>query len=456
MKCKFTDKSKRYGTLIICCLFYLLWLAIDGYTVKADTQGYVMFALSREPVYPLFLAFFRGIFGTETYFYWVAAAQCVLTGYATWKITDVLTKQFCLGKTSTIIILGLQIAVNMVNRFLSVKKTLYCLEIQTEGVALPLFILFFVQLFMYAVSQKRKNLIGVVGYAILLISTRKQMNVVLVIMVMTALLLLILKHIDWKKIAIFIIMTMVTLFLTRATERGYNYLVRGEAVGHTENSSAFLNNCIFVAEPSDGDKFTDLELRELFLDMLKQVESQGWGYKSAPKNWYEMRAFYADNYDKIAFEVVNPSIAKYVERKGYNDNVERAIAFDEVTEQLLQVLIVQHLPEKLRIIIANAVIGFVNTIAKNAPFLVVVACVIYILFLGTYILQRCMARQLELDILMGMTCISIVSNVCIVAVLIFTQSRYMIYNMPIFYTTFFLLARQVLIKVVKNDKTSLK
>lgn len=444
MKQETTDKMKRGSVLILCCLFYLFWLLIDGYTVSPDTQGYIMFAMSREPLYPSFLALFRWIFGTENYFYWVAAAQCILTGYAAWKITDVLTRQFRLDMFSSMIVLMIQIAVNMVNRFLSVKKTLYCLEIQTEGIAIPIFILFLVQLFLYALSQKTRNLIGTIVFAALLISTRKQMYVVLVMMALTAAFLLCLKRIRWKQFAFLFVATVLTLLLTKVVDRGYNFLVRGEAVEHTTDSSTLLNTCFFVAQSSDSDSFKNPELKALFLDMVEQIENQGWGYNSASGNWYELRNFYSDNYDKIAFDVINPTIARFVEQKGYVDDVEKRLAFDEVAGQLLHVMIVQQLPKKIQVFTANAIIGFANTIAKNHPFLIGVAGVFYLMFVITYIIQYHVAHQSELDILMGITCISIITNVGIVSVLIFAQSRYMIYNMPVFYTTFFLLLRQVI------------
>lgn len=43
----------------ICLCFYLFFAFYDGAVICVDSPGYISMRLSREPFYPLFLAFFE-------------------------------------------------------------------------------------------------------------------------------------------------------------------------------------------------------------------------------------------------------------------------------------------------------------------------------------------------------------------------------------------------------------
>ncbi len=63
---KFLEKKNKYMKwdlvlLGICMIFYLIFPIMDGPEWCVDSNGYATLHISREPLYPLFLAFSRKI-----------------------------------------------------------------------------------------------------------------------------------------------------------------------------------------------------------------------------------------------------------------------------------------------------------------------------------------------------------------------------------------------------------
>ena len=81
--------NTRKKTIKSCCilaallLFFLGMLAACGVGVYNDSEQYITMHIHREPLYPLFLAFFRQISG-EGYLTAAAAVQNILTAVGIW------------------------------------------------------------------------------------------------------------------------------------------------------------------------------------------------------------------------------------------------------------------------------------------------------------------------------------------------------------------------------------
>ena len=56
------EKQDKKIILGISLLFYLFFFFFDGVSIAADSAGYINMSISREPVYPLFLAFLHILF----------------------------------------------------------------------------------------------------------------------------------------------------------------------------------------------------------------------------------------------------------------------------------------------------------------------------------------------------------------------------------------------------------
>ena len=87
----------RYGLLGVSILFFCFWFFFDGIRIAVDAGSYENFSMSREPLYPVFLAIFRNIFGQE-YYAVIGFVQSILWAFSIWYLCDVLYREMKLNR----------------------------------------------------------------------------------------------------------------------------------------------------------------------------------------------------------------------------------------------------------------------------------------------------------------------------------------------------------------------
>ena len=439
----------RYGLLGVSILFFCFWFFFDGIRIAVDAGSYENFSMSREPLYPVFLAIFRNIFGQE-YYAVIGFVQSILWAFSIWYLCDVLYREMKLNRLSFVVLLILNFFLCMSTRFLTGRKSFYSLDIGSEGIAIPLFLLFATELFLYLFKQKNRNLIGVVIYGILLLSVRKQMYIVVLIMGILFTALWLFRQIKFKKLIILCLITIATFIGAVLFDIGYNLIIRGEAVRHSTDSSALLINAVFVATEDDAINIKDEGARELFLDIIRMKEENGWGYESAENGLRNLADHYADNFDNIAFEVVNPLFYDFLDRQGIEDYVERELTFGELNDYMFGSVVKDNVFKMLHVFVANVIKGACNTVAKDSDMLIPAIVFLYMVFvgMGAYLSKK---QKLIPEVWFGiLTAVCIIINVVAVSAMIFSQSRYMIYNMPLFYCSLYVMARKIYEIILKK------
>lgn len=142
----------------------------------------------REPLYPSIVALFRFLFGkggNDEYLLFVVIFQAFLIGYAIYNITKYLSKEFKLNNFGTFTVFFIFIAVSLMNRFLAKRGAMYSNSIMSEGIAYPLYILFIRYCFEYVCTYRRKAFFIATMLSLLLVSTRKQRYVSLVLLIIS-------------------------------------------------------------------------------------------------------------------------------------------------------------------------------------------------------------------------------------------------------------------------------
>ncbi len=161
-------------------LFYLFFAFYDGTVICVDSPSYISMDRSREPFYPLLLALFRKIFGGfggEGYLFGVVLFQSLLAALAAYAIVECARKEFKTSKIESVLILLLPLSVSLLCRFAAGRASMYSNSIMTEGIAIPLYLLFFCCLLEYVINYGLKSLMASVLLVFVLISTRKQMYI---------------------------------------------------------------------------------------------------------------------------------------------------------------------------------------------------------------------------------------------------------------------------------------
>lgn len=436
------DKKIVYIMLIVSIVFHLMWFWIDGIRMGNDTDGYIHFAMAREPLYPVFLAFFRLIFGVNHYLQWVGVFQCLLWGVATWYFCTVLYRKINMSKYSYVFLVFIFFGAVLMTRFLANRKMIYALDIMTEAVVFPLYFLFVLNLFLYISENRKQYFWGTFVFSILLVCTRKQMYMILPVMILIYFIDWIIKRTNWKEFALRFLSVFLIIGISMIVEYSYNYILRGQFVKHSSDS--WSTTLFYTAEPEDAECISDQEVRALFSDIVSEKVEKGWGFESYDGKWTNLYSHYAEHFDLISYGLVKPEFYEFLEEKGIHETVDLELAFGKLNNYIISCLFKNNSKKFFTVYLANMVAGFSNTVAKNSVNLYAVIALLYVSFGGLLFVQMKREGKEKKESLLGLiVAVCILSNVLISSLMIFSQSRYMIYNMPLFYCAYYLLIRKI-------------
>lgn len=459
------DKKTRIfsiATLIASISFYLFFAFFDGAVICVDSPSYIEMSVTREFLYSSLLAVFRVIFG-EQYLLMVVVLQSILAAYAAWNIAVFIRKEFLGdGYILSVIVFLIPVFVSLLNRFVAGRGAMYSNSIMTEGLTISLFLLFFRYLYEYLIHQEKKPLVTASILAAILVATRKQMYVALILLFFVIVFVKVTtpdetkkeKRAKWLKGIGTALFVCITIFLSvTLLDHTYNYIVRGRFVGHTSDSRFVLTMVFYTAEEEYVEELPE-ELQPLYLDIYNKCDEQGYLMHSAGEGWYNNVSHFGDYYDLIQINTMWPAIQDYVDANMTDDSTERELVTDDITNTMITSLLPKTAPRIMVVLFNNVLSGLVTTIAQRNHILIVYSIIAYLGYIGLLLLYRKLAGNTDNTVkLCLLTLLSIIVNVGLVSAVIFCQTRYTIYNMPIFYISGIVLLKSMydLLKNAKHD-----
>lgn len=429
--------------LAVSMLFYLLFPLCDGPVWCVDSGSYVAMDISREPLYPIFLAITRKCVGTEqNSLMFAVILQSLLAGFVTWYAGIIIKRLKHQSIVLQVAAMGFQFAVSLICRFTAVRGSVYIDCIMTEGLGLSLFALFTLELYLYINTDKKRYLAGTLLLSFLLISLRKQMLITLLIMGSVFFWYFIIRDKKFRKFCCLIGLLVGVLLTSKLADRIYNYALRGAWIEHCNNSTGFLCTLLYSSDTEkDSDLFKDDTIKELYLEIMSQADEQQLHYRYAGQGWLAICEHFADSYDAIGYGIINPVIQDYIEENYNLTYVEATLKFDEICGEMSETLIRQSMMPMLQVYIFNIGKGLVNSIAKATPVLCLYAVIAYVGMgiLAGYLATRKKTERMKEQVQRSLSfafivMLAIVINSFVVGVTIFTQPRYMLYSMGFFYT----------------------
>lgn len=238
-------------------------------------------------------------------------------------------------------------------------------------------------------------------------------------------------------VAVFIIAFAARSVLIRV----YNYCEQGLFVETASGKAMSFANILYVADRSDGDAIAEDALRQLFYEMYDAADADKMNYKYAKKGILNSAAYHEKCHDELNFTYFGEPAKRYVgETRGiYTDRYqELMIAVDGVAVQLSSALMPQVLGRYIQNYITVITLGFIRTVAYEHPLLAWYALLIYIVAVVLTIVLWKKDHESMAAAFMAVMLVTIVGNVCATALMIQCISRYMIYNLPLFYMAGFL------------------
>ena len=403
--------------------------------------------------------------------------------------------------------------VDLLNRFGAKRGSTYTQSIMTEGFGISFYILFLLSLFQYLRLRRRMELGNETSWKrylrlsvlmmVLCASQHKQLTVTLIIFATAAIsadLRLLIRYRSFvktgnqaanqsgqqccgktgtRKAALSWLFRDVAALLCAGVlifliGHVYNLTFHGVWSFHTGSADKIDSTLLYTVTEEDAELFASNEkaapddadnLRELFFSIEEELAGQQLRYVDAPSgSWVELCSHYADSYDIIGFEVLDPLVDSYV-RTNRPDlipgSMEFAIATDQVCQSLEHVLIRQNPSRLLYLWINNVRKGFVNTVLRVSTVLNWASLVLWISYLSALFLlirrgkhksgDSCRAseknscnaaeekRCVDTILLAALVLLGTLVNCMVVGAIIFPQTRYMIYNMGLFYTALILM-----------------
>ena len=433
---------------LLLSVFYLAFALLDGAHTYPDSESYMTMSFAREPMYPLFLGLLRLLFGRWGEGAWLRAAvvaQSLLAAWAAWAFARGCSKLFKLSRPGDLAVTLCAVLPSLMCRFAANRRMMYSCSILSEALAMPLFLVFFLCLLRLALEGGRRPAWEAALLSFVLISVRKQMLITLPLLVLTLLVR------GWRerrfpaRLAAALLLTAGVLLANTALDRGYNYVLRGEAVRHTGDTRFITTVLLYNARPGDGEHIEDEELRALYEQIIRKADENRYLGLYAPKDWFGRTDYFGSHYDHIQFLCLRDTAQAYARQKLGADEDAVSRELDRINDGLNAALLPVEKTRLLRTACDNFGEGLVTTVLAMKRILVPAAAALYLALLG--LLLVCARKKRGRETVFALLCLAAIgANLALVSLTIFCQARYTIYNMPIFYTALFLLARGALQK----------
>lgn len=436
-------------TVIVLALsfgFYLFFAFFDGAVICVDSPSYISMESSREPLYPLLLAVFRWLFQGalgEFYLNMVVVFQSILAAISVFLLEEYFRKTMSLSKLHALSVLAMPLSVSLLCRFAARRGSMYSNSILTEGITISLFIIFFRFLIEYVMYSTRKSLYWCMALILLMISTRKQMLFTLAMF----LICICRAAIKRKSRQYGIIIGLTSLILIIGTnvvfDIGYNYIIRKQAATHSSDIRFIATIAFYTADREDSELIKDADIKKLFLDIYDVCDEQGYLGHSAGEGWNNRVTHFGDYYDCIQIDTMWPAVNKFVQDQYGCQQEQVSERADYVMKVISCAIIPDNIWKAAQVFLDNFRSGLVTTVAQRNHILNMYSVVVYLIYVGMllYLLRK--RGNEEIIFIAILTLISIIFNVALVALVIFCQTRYTIYNMPLFYVSFQLMANEI-------------
>lgn len=451
-------------SLFLMMSFYLFFAICDGAIIAVDSPSYIEMSFSREPFYPLLLAVFRRLY-PENYLLYVVIFQSLLMAVSGWYLAHYLIKKWKLPKWHGILLYFMPIAVSLLNRFLAKRSSMYTNNILTEGICTSLYLLFIAFILGFCLDSCKKKIVLSWILMFIMFTSRKQMLMTLPIFLFALLYQAYEKKQLKKGILTAFISSLLLIFSFSLFDSTYNYLLRGSFEGHS-SSNRFVSTIVFYhADRADADYIEDSHIKELFLEIYDVCDEKGALSYQANEGWMNRVAHFGDYYDIIQIDTMWPMILQDA-RDHINEEYqsmdmseeELSLLYDMESDRINSIIIHSVLPHQIPeiagLLMDNFLSGLVITLAQLRSIFIPYTIFMFLFYFGFTIFiagknlsSKTMTEEFTTNknsvLFSVITLIGIFSNTLVVSSVIFCQTRYMIYNMPLFYMTICILFYQV-------------
>ncbi len=431
------------GSLIILagllCFFFGLFAACD-IGIYNDSEQYITMHIHREPLYPLFLAFFRVLVPTEGYLTVAVAAQNILAVFGIWILSEYLARHFSLKWSGELALVFVQLIPYLMTAYASALHIFMQNSIMSEALCIPLFQIYLYFAFRMIFEWRGKDIALCLVFAYLLSMTRGQMmSTILMWMVIVAICLLVRRK--YRLLFVPVLVTLLVFGLRSLSVHVYNYGVTGYFMGNTYGKVNTLTNVMYACDWEDSEVFEEGSLEgDFFKWFYSGADAVQANYKYGGDTFQSRADHLEASHDTLKFDVIETDFSAYYFGYWKQDYYEQNRASDEVAANMIKKLLPECFGQWLYDYVLLCTYGFIRSIAVVHPLLNPVVLFLYAAAVGLGIFRLRFGEKKDSALVMGVALLFIAANVCATSLTIMCLSRYMIYGFALFYMALFLLA----------------
>lgn len=439
-----TVKKRKTNSIVLLTgllVYFLGMLLFNGVGIYNDSEQYITMHIHREPLYPLFLAFFRTFMG-KGYLTAAAVVQSAAVAYGIYLLSEYLTGHFALKIWQEYVLVGIQLLPHLMTRYISALHIFLENSVMSEALCIPLF-----QFYLYFVLRmlfdgRKRDLWLSLLFAYLLSLTRGQMMVTILVWMLIVMVRQIIEK-RYRKLLLPVLVVLLTFGLRSLTTHVYNYAVTGYFMGNTYGKVNTLTNVIYACDKEDGEVFPEGSLeRRFFEQFYEQADAMKANYRYGGDTFRERAEHLEECHDALKFQVLEANLSAYYFGLGEVDYYEQSSMSDEMAGIMLQKLLPVCLGQWLYDYVLLCTYGFIRSIAVVHPAVNPVAWLLYVLAVILVVRELRLHRSSDRMAFMGVALLFIIGNVCAASLTIMCLSRYMIYGFAPFYMALFLLLIQ--------------
>lgn len=456
---KNNTKIIQYILLVGIAMVFFVGFGREGALLVSDSFNYISMNAAREPLYPLILLGLRSLFGKSSYLDIVCIFQAFLAVAAVSSFSIYITKIFYLRQFVSFIILFFTLIPYWIDTIWYAPYVIRTNYILSEGITFSLYYLFIIFLFRAIVKKHIKDMIIPLCITVILVLCRAQMFICLAGCGFAII------YIAWKqKMKVWIMgigLIIATLFLITASKSLYNDTFIESTEYAFTNKLAVLTNVLFASDKEDGTLFVDKDMELIYDEIYKLMIEEQVNYELVKdKGMIAIADLQYHSHDIIKYNILNNVINRYQGASDVFQNRGGLVHPSIIVDTLFSTLVRDNWKQWLWNCICLIPIGFMRTVFAARTSMIwfcgmfsfaIYASAIALMARGYYVDKKSKGAIFMLLVLLLIT-----SNVGGLALTILEMTRYLVYNMGLFYIAGLLLLVELtpLGKWMALEKTS--
>lgn len=424
----------------LCVLILLFgYFCIFHETVElGDSFQYIHHQPMRDPVYSLVLQLlmwmFKDAYGIALRIIQnIMAVVCLYYSYIHMSRDLKLPAVFKFG-TGVLLLVP-----HVITPLISQSGMIMTNSVLTEGFALSLYYVWFAWLIEIIVCANQDTNIGRTAVKSLLLSLllsmiRGQMIVCLVMWLIVVTYACIAMK-QAKKIAVCFAGLIVAVIFKSVFTGCYNYIENGFYTSTISTSPMMLANVVYVTELDDLPQDENDDMLECYRLIVEEANLMGLT-RNEGDGWLANALHHEEVHEEINFTYIENNVRMLIfNRYGvdHNEYYRMRIIFEDICSQMTKTYMPMVAGKYIKNYISMAMLGMVRSVAIEQAHLWIYAVLIYVLAVLLTVValfrnKRCPAAYVMIAVI-----ICIGGTVCGTCLAIQCISRYMMYNLPLFY-----------------------